>query len=250
MYTFRTRFAKDIVCEFLPPHRPTKKQRVIIFVDGAPSLPNKSDLMKFYSRKGFWTFHVHYRGSWESDGKFLAKSPEQDIFDVIKELPKGFQEFWANKRFKVVPDEIYVVGASFGGTAALLASLDKRVTKVIAIAPLVDWQKLGPDEPFPKLMRFFPQAYGNAYRLSKDGWKKLKSGNFFNPIKHALKIDGSKILIIHAKDDRSCPYGATKRFSQITNAKLITLPRGGHLGSSLLLKPRFYKIFTKFINAK
>ncbi len=79
------------------------------------------------------------RGSWESGGKFLQKSPERDILDVIDELPKGVRELAFGKRFALKPDEIFVIGGSFGGAAAILASLDDRVKRVIANCPVVDW---------------------------------------------------------------------------------------------------------------
>lgn len=247
MYTFRTRFAKEIVAEFLPPARAAKKQRVILLCDGAPSIPNKKEMLRFFSQKGFWTFHIRYRGSWESDGKFLARSPHLDLLDVIRQLPRGFTEYWNNQRFKVAPDEIYVIGASFGGATAVISSLDKRINKVVAVSPLLDWQKPGPNEPYPKMIRFFKQAFGNSYRLHPQAWDRLKSGKFFNPVNHVNEIDGHKVLLIHAKDDRTCPYPITKKFAIQTGSKLVTLPRGDHLSSLIMLKPRFYKLFLKFI---
>lgn len=249
MYTLRTRFKNEIVTEFLPPARATKKQRVIIMCDGAPSVPNKKSMLEFFSKKGFWSFHIHYRGSWESDGKFLAKSPHQDVLDVIEGLPKGFPEYWDNKKFKVIADEIYVIGGSFGGTAAILASLNKKVTKAIAVSGLIDWQRPGPDEPYPKMVRFFKLGFGNGYRFASNGWDKLKSGRFFNPINHVRDIEGGKLLLIHAKDDRTCPYKITRKFASDTKAKLITLPRGDHMSSSILMRPRFYKAFKDFIKS-
>jgi hypothetical protein len=75
---FRTRFKKDIVSEFLPPSRPSKKQKLIILCDGMPSIPRKPQLSEFLSRKGFWVIYPRYRGAWESTGEFLAKSPHAD----------------------------------------------------------------------------------------------------------------------------------------------------------------------------
>lgn len=247
MYTLRTRFAKDIVAEFLPPSRPTKKQRVIIICGGMPGFPGKKDQIEFLSKKGFWVFNPRYRGSWESDGKFLAKSPHLDVIDVINSLHKGFIDLWGKKKYKIVADEIYIIGTSFGGPAAILSSLDKRVNKVICISPVIDWSKPGKAEPLDLLAKFTEQAFGMGYRVTRDGWKKIKSGKFYNPANHIKEIDGSNLLIVHAKDDDICPYSATKKFATATNSKLITLPRGGHLGSSFILKPRFYKLFTKFI---
>lgn len=255
MYTFRTRFAKDIVCEFLPPSRPTKKQRVIIFADGMPTVPSKKALLEFFSKKGFWVFHPRYRGTWESDGKFLQRSPHLDILDVITGIHKNFVSLWDynlrdHKPFRLNPDQIILVGGSFGGPAMILASRDKRVNKTLVLSPVIDWSKPGKAEPLDLLAKFTEQAFGMGYRTAKNGWQKIKTGLFYNPAAHATEIDGSRLLMIHAKDDDICPYGATKKFAKQTGAKLITLPRGGHLGSSLLLKPRFYKLFTKFINAK
>lgn len=247
MHPLRTRFADDIVTEFLPPSRATKRQRVIIICGGMPGFPGKKDLLSHFSKKGFWAFNPRYRGTWESEGEFLKSSPHLDVLDVINQLPKGFMELWGGNKFKVEPDQIYIVGTSFGGPAALLASTDERVTKVIAISPVIDWTKRSPDEPLPKLYKFTEVAFGRAYNMNKSNFNKLKSGKFYNPMNVAAQIDGSKVLIIHAKDDRIVPYAPTHQFSKFTKSKLVTLSRGGHLGSSLLLKRRFQKIFTKFI---
>lgn len=247
MHTLRTRFKKDIVTEFLPPARKTKKQRVVIVCGGMPGFPGKKDILEFYSKKGFWSFNPRYRGSWESDGKFLTKSPHLDVLDVIDQLPKGFVDLFGGKKYKVNPDQIFIIGTSFGGPAAILASLDSRVTKIICISPVVDWTKPGRVESIKTLTKFVADGFGQAYRMSKNGWTKLKSGKFYNPMNHVNNVEGHKILILHAKDDDVVTYNPVKKFARLTNAKLITLPRGGHLGSSILLKPRFYKIFTKFI---
>ncbi|HEU5399890.1 MAG TPA: CocE/NonD family hydrolase, partial [Terriglobales bacterium] len=139
---FRTRFKKEIVAEFLPPARRLRKQRVIILCDGMPSSPRKQPLCEFLSRKGYWVFYPRYRGTWESDGIFLDRSPHEDLLDVIDELKKGVREVTFGEKFEVNPDEIFVIGGSFGGAAAILAYLHPRVKKVIAICPVVDWSIL------------------------------------------------------------------------------------------------------------
>lgn len=252
MYTLRTRFKKDIVTEFLPPSRVTKKQRVIIFADGMPTVPSKKYVLEFFSKKGFWVFHPRYRGTWESDGVFLKQSPTQDIIDVIDGIHNSFVSIWDynlkdHKPFKLNPDQIILIGNSFGGPAVIEAVTDKRVDKVIATSPVLDWRKPGKAEPIGLLAKFTEQAFGNGYRIHKDGWKKIKSGKFYNPATNQTNIDGSKLLIIHAKDDDICPYATTKKFAATTKSTLRTLARGGHLGSSILTTPKFYKLFTKFV---
>src|SRR6185437_15649735 len=89
---FRTRFKKQIVAEFLPPARPAKKENLIILCDGMPSVPRKQPLAKFLAEKGYWVIYPRWRGAWESEGEFLEQSPEQDLKDILDELPKGFRE--------------------------------------------------------------------------------------------------------------------------------------------------------------
>ncbi len=258
MHTFRTRFASDILTEFLPPSRISKKTRVIIFADGMPSVPNKKTLLEFFSKKGFWVFAPRYRGSWESCGKLLAQSPHKDILDVISGITTGFDDLWntslsphfKKKSFQLIPNEIILIGSSFGGPAMLLASLDERVSNTVVISPVIDWRKPGPDESLNFLIRFTEQAFGQGYRVANNGWKKIKSGQFYNPINHANKIDGTKLLILHAKDDRICRYSESKKFATMTKARLVSIPTGGHLAASVLLKPRYYKAFRHFIDQK
>ena len=249
MEIFRTRFAKDIVAEFLPPSRKAKKDRVIILCSGLPTPPYKNGQLEFFSKKGFWVIFPRYRGTWESDGNFLDISPEQDILDVIDSLNKPFYEVWDKTKYRINAKEIYIIGTSFGGPAAILGSLNKKVSKVIAVSPVIDWRQDSKVEPMPKLKAAVREGFGKAYRFSDKRWSQLTQGKFYNPVDQQHKIDGSKILLIHAKDDQFCYYSESKNFSEATGAKLITLPRGGHLGTSLLTKPRFYKIFKKFINS-
>lgn len=129
---FRTRIGQDIVVEFLPPARRSRKEKVIVLCDGMPSIPRKQGLAGFLADKGFWVFYPRYRGAWESGGQFLARSPHEDILDVITALKKPIVEITFGKRFRVNARQIFVIGGSFGGAAAILCSLDPLVKKVIA----------------------------------------------------------------------------------------------------------------------
>jgi dipeptidyl aminopeptidase/acylaminoacyl peptidase len=245
-FTHRTRFHKDIVAEFLPPARPSS--RVVIYCGGMPSVPAKKHLLEFLAKKGYWVFFPRYRGTWESSGKFLRVSLERDILDVIDELPKGFTSFFDEKRYRVKPSRLYVFGSSFGGPAALLASRDRRVTKAVAFSPVVDWRdQIKHGETNSWTERFTRAAFGEAYRFSRKDWQKLDAGKFYNPAAHARAIDGKKIMIVHAKDDKVVRQKPVVKFARQIRAKLLLLPRGGHMGSSVLLKPQFYKKIAKFL---
>ena len=230
---FRTRFKKEIVAEFLPPVHPRKKQRVILLCDGMPSVPRKQALAEFLSQKGYWVFYPRWRGAWESDGQFLERPPHEDLKDVIDELPKGIREIAFGKRFRLAPDEIFVIGGSFGGAAAILASLDPRVKKVVANCPVVNWNILGTEQKTETSNKsyaaYIREAFGNGYRLSERNWNKLHSGTFFNPAHHVKELTAAKIMMFHAKDDPYIPWRSVSAFAAAAGIKLRLLARGGHL---------------------
>ena len=166
-------------------------------------------------------------------GEFLKQSPEQDLKDIIDELPKGLRESAFGQRFKLTPDEIFVIGGSFGGAAAILGSLDPRVKKVVANCPVVDWTILDQEQlketSNPSYPAYLREAFGNAYRLKEKNWNKLRSGMFFNPAFEIKRLAAEKILLFHAKDDPYIPWQSVRRFAQAAGISLNLLPRGGHL---------------------
>ena len=267
-HPLRTRFKKEIVAEFLPPAsfrssrgkgKHAKRERVVIMCDGAPSVPSKRDLITFFSRKGFWVFHPRYRGSWESDGVFLRKSPEQDVLDIIDQLPRGFKSAEDGKKYFIKSSEIFIIAGSFGGPAGILASRDPRVNKVVCISPVVDWQAPSKAEPLKWwLGKFIGDAFGNGYRFkssscSSDGaaaanrtWKKLATGKFYNPVRHVAEIDGSKLLIFHARDDKSVRYNEVAKFARATGATLKLFKKGGHLSSKRIVF-KYWPQIAKFL---
>lgn len=249
---FRARFKKQIVAEFLPPSRPVKIQKVIILCDGMPSIPRKQPLAEFLSRKGYWVFYPRYRGAWESDGQFLERSPHEDILDVVEELAKGIQEVSFGRRFSLSPDEIFVIGGSFGGAAAILSSLDPRVKKVIANCPVVDWAILPRSERKETCNSSYPayirEAFGNGYRLSVMNWNKLRSGTFYNPSYHAEEITASKIMIFHAQDDPYVPYQSVKQFAKRTGVTLKLFRRGGHLRTEHIVQ-KYWPQISRFFRS-
>ena len=247
---FRARFKREILAEFLPPARLGKTQKAIVLCDGMPSIPRKQSLASFLSKKGYWVFYPRYRGAWESDGEFLKTSPHLDILDVIDALPKGVRDLTFGQMFRPMPQEIFVIGGSFGGAAAVLASLDSRVKKVIANCPVVDWKILRNSERAetsnPKYSAYIREAFGGAYRLSERNWQKLRSGTFYNPTYHINLIDASKVMMFHAMDDPYVPYKSVARFAAKTGVRLKSLRRGGHISTDETIRkywPEIKKFF-------
>jgi len=246
MHTCRTRFKRQILTEFIAPRR-KNSQKVIIFCSGVPGSPDKEDVLEFWSKKGYWCFFPRYRGTWESHGRFLDRSLEYDLFAVIDGMQKRFKDYWSGKSYKVSPKKIVVIGTSFGGAAALLSTLDKRVDKAICISPVVDWVEEEKHEPLKDLYKFIRQAYGGVYRINKKNWDRLASGDFYNPVQHIKKYDPKKIMIIHAKDDDIVKYKPVEKFAKTLKCRLISPKKGGHLSSSLLMNKKYCKYVETFL---
>ena len=244
----RTKFKNQIVAEFSIPENGSDK--VIVLAGGMPGYPEKGDLMRFLVKRGYSVFNPRYRGTWESIGEMLAISPHQDILDVIDELPKGFKDAWNGEEYRIEPEEIILIGASFGGPAVLLCASDPRVSKVITISSVVDWTSESREEPLDFLLDFMRNGFVGAYKLSDENWKKLERGDFYNPVSHVTKIDGSKVLMIHAKDDNVVDSGPVEKFAEDIGAKLIMLKKGGHIGMTKALRkwPLSWKV-KKFLNS-
>lgn len=244
MHPFRTVFANEIVAEFLPPAR--KSRKVMILLGGMPTVPAKREMLVHFSKRGYWTFFPRYRGSWESGGRFLRISPERDVLDLVGQLPRGFKDMWSRVRHRIVPSVIHIIASSFGGPAGILASRDPRVSKVVALSPVVDWRAPSAEEPLGRLYTFVKEAFGGGYRVSRPAWDKLERGMFYNPAAHVSELNGRKLFIIHASDDRIVRPGPVIRFAKKTGASFLLLPRGGHLGSRTLFRPSVHKRMIHF----
>ncbi|HVW83015.1 MAG TPA: alpha/beta fold hydrolase [Candidatus Paceibacterota bacterium] len=248
-HALRTRFARDIVCEFLPPAR--KSRRVIIICPGMPGYPSgRGGVLAALAARGYWVFVPRYRGSWESGGKFLARSPHEDVLEVIAGLPRGFVDLYSGKKHRIEKPELYLIGGSFGGPAVLLAARDKRVKKAVAISAVADWRRQeGTTESIPFMARSVPRAFGEAYRADPSAWKKLANGKFYNPSAAARSLPGEKLLLFHARDDEVVPFAPAKKLAEEIGAEFIAFKKGGHGGASLAAKPKYWRRIERFFKA-
>ncbi len=241
----RTRFGKDIVTEFWMPRRPSSC--AIILCDGCPTVPSKKKVGEFFARKGYWVFHPRYRGTWESGGLFLKYPPQEDVIDVAKGVNMGFQNIYDNKTYYLDISKITIVGASFGGTAAILSLASPFVNTAIAFSPVIDWKAKSKKEPFDYFIKIIHEGFGSAYRTQRGGWEKLKAGNFYSPQKTNQSIDYSRLLIIHAQDDDIVPVAPLVRFAKQKKFMPIILDEGGHFSTSIVTKKELWGKVKEFL---
>lgn len=118
---------------------------------------------------------------------------------------------------------------------------DRRVRKVVALSPVIDWRKDSEVEPWEWLEGFTRQAFGNGYRFSTADWKRLTKGQIYNPATGMEKISPKKTLIFHAQDDLTVPFQPTADFCKKTGCPLVSPLTGGHLSLSLVNEPKFWQ---------
>lgn len=251
MYPIRTSI-EDMVVEFLPPA--TRDRGVlIVYADGMPSVPSKSRALHYWSRRGYWVVHSRYRGTWESGGSFLSHDPTDDILDTIHAFRK-------DTLISAYDDTVYtpritrsiVIGSSFGGAVALLASLHDVVDRAVALSPVIDWSREldNPIESLDRMYTFLRRGFGEAYRFSDTDWEKLgHDTQFFNPIHHISAYDPRKLFIMHAKDDMIVSYEAVSTFLASVPCRHRLLRRGGHLSNSLSIAPFSGRHIRRFITS-
>jgi predicted alpha/beta hydrolase family esterase len=115
----------------------------------------------------------------------------------------------------------------------------------------VDWEILDEEQEKetsnPSYPAYIREAFGSGgYRLSDKNWDKLRSGDFFNPMHHVSEMDGSKIMIFHAKDDPYVPWKTVNRFAKQAGAELTLLSRGGHLSTTKTVQQYWARISAFF----
>lgn len=247
IYSGRTRFAGGIVSEFWMPKKPSCK--AVILMDGCPSVPSKKRLGEFFARKGYWVFHPRYRGSWESEGEFLAESPEEDVLLVAEGMNAGFLNIYDGIEYLLDISEIVVIGASFGGSAAMLSLKYPIITKAIALAPVIDWKARSEAEPFDYFVYMMQEGFGGAYRTEKNAWKRLQSGKFFSPKHDAAQIDSSRLLVLHALDDKVVPVAPLRAFAEKKKIKPRYVKKGGHLSVSAVMQKETWVNVSAFLKA-
>jgi len=204
--SFRTRFSKDIVAEVLFPVRQTGK--VAIMAIGAPSAPYKKETLRFLASHGYVVIFPRYRGTWESEGNFLEKSPAKDIEDVVTELAKkrAVYDIATREKKLIRVSAVHLFGGSFGGPAVLLNTWQPIVKKVIALSPVIDWSKRGRMNPLT---------------LSSAILAKVMAELFAPSIKKIGKNFSKRIFIIPL----NIPLPSMAKKSSLSIAKMIPMYR-------------------------
>jgi esterase/lipase len=189
--------------------------------------------MLLLSSYGFSVIYPRYRGTWESGGLFLERTPLQDIKEIIEHCLKGkVIDLYSKKEFKIKNKKIYLLGSSFGGTVALAGADIKQVRKICALSPIVDLERHNNEnneQDLFKLFQFIEIAFNEAYRLSQQGKDKLLSGKLLNPKQTLPKKISNKIMIFFDKSDTAVNWQKIVDYCDKNNLKCVKEKNVGHI---------------------
>jgi uncharacterized protein len=113
-------------------HRAAGDERLpaVLLLHGIPGHEKNLDLAVDLRARGIHCLHIHYRGSWGSEGDYSLTHLVPDARVALE---------WLAVQPCVDPARIALVGISLGGWVALtLASQTDGVCSVVALSPLLD----------------------------------------------------------------------------------------------------------------
>lgn len=194
-----TSFVGNIYLEFYN----IDSNKLAIIASGCPSDYDEREMIYFLNIRGYDVINFHYTATGKSKGiKFCL--PQHDIIDIVNHYKKDYEQ-------------IFVIGNSYGGYAAL--ALDRntlsKITKIIAISPVVDFQQVQSIETLP-----------NYLATHQPGWYRFKEQQFSNFIQDFPQINDDyldRATILHGEFDEQIKLDTIKNFCQTSKANLKIL---------------------------
>ncbi len=187
------------------------------------------DEVQLLASQGYAVLQVNYRGS-TGYGKRVSDDGAWDFVNMNADISKAVR---TAIKFKIAdPDRIAIMGASFGGYAALFGVAFEPDLYQCAITNMgvFDWEEL------MKSRKRQGHKY-SYFKMKKElGDPKLAETKFdsISPIKHVDKIK-VPVLIIHGKDDQNVSIRQSKELAsalksnQVPHKTLLIKGEGHHV---------------------
>lgn len=236
----------------LPPGRPADKLPLVVLPHGGPSSRDEAGFdwwSQFLATRGYAVLQPQFRGSTgfgqalEAAGRRnWGKSMQDDLLDGIDELVK---------RGVVDPARVCVVGASYGGFAALagVTLVPDRFACAVSVNGVTDLGDMytyirnrSGDES--DALAAWEQLVGTPY---------TKDALSVSPAKNAQNLR-APVLLIHGKQDTVVPYGQAeimaRAFKQAGKPyELVTLENEDHWLSTSAARLIVLQAIEKFLAA-
>lgn len=243
-------YCNKIFFEFLV-HKNDPSDAMII-LPGFPSSNNEDELMRFFYEKGFNTFYLRYKGSFQSKGYFLESNPVYDMIQCISHINKGkVVSLWDMKEKYFKNRNLIILTGSFGGAIAcgIAAKSNHLISMIILSAPVWDFGKHNTtfkEQDLIHLSDFVKRSYQNLYRIKFNNLiNQIHKFQELSPEYYLKKID-FPLLIFHDPEDNTVSIEHTRKIiKKIKNSKLIEHNLGHGLSRELIKK--YWSEIEKFI---
>lgn len=236
----------------LPPGKPAKGLSLIVLPHGGPAANDDGDFgwwAQALASRGYAVLQVNYRGSDTTQALLRAgfgeygRKMQTDLSDGVRYLvDHGIAD----------PKRVCIVGASYGGYAALAGvtlqtGIYRCAVSVAGIADLAGFLRWTSDRmrtSYNEVTRYWDRFLG----VTGPGDPRLRA---ISPIDH---IDGVSVpvLLIHGRDDTVVPYSQSKEMAEaLTRAgksvQLVSLPEEDHWLSHSATRERMLETIVKFL---
>jgi acetyl esterase/lipase len=219
----------------LPPAREPKNLPLVVFPHGGPYARDDTGFdwwAQFLTTRGYAVLQPQFRGSWGFGANLLragnrqwGRGMQDDITDGVRYLiEQGIAD----------PKRVCIVGASYGGYAALAGAAFTPELYACAVS-------VGGIADIPNMAGFLKKKYGDESD-SLRAWKDL-IGNpndedlaRFSPAR-SIETIRAPILLIHGTNDTIVPISQSQDFARLLTGKskkieLLELPGEDHWLSS------------------
>jgi dipeptidyl aminopeptidase/acylaminoacyl peptidase len=228
---------------------PGAKQSLIVF-------PHRGPQGRDYERFDYWTqffisrgwsvLQPNFRGSSGYGKNFVELGFQQWGLKMQDDITDATQ--WVINHKNIDPDRVCIVGASYGGYAALMSTIKtpKLIKCAVSFAGVSNLQKLISHlKKFEGGWKFTSEKIGNQTW----DWSRL---NETSPSEQADKIK-TPLLILHGESDRVVPIEQSKiLIEELENAgndnfQFIELPDGTHFLDKQENRTTLFKAMDRFL---
>lgn len=236
----------------LPPDRPAKDLSLVVLPHGGPAASDDGDFnwwAQALASRGYAVLQPNYRGSDTSNALLRAgfgewgRQMQTDLSDGVHSLvARGI----AN------PRRVCIVGASYGGYAALAGvtlqtGIYRCAVSVAGVSDLERFLEWTNDRMMANRNEF--TRYWDRY-LGVTGPKDPRLASI-SPIDHVNAVS-VPVLLIHGRDDVVVPYSQSKEMAKALkragkSVRLISLPHEDHWLSHSVTRERMLKAVVHFL---
>lgn len=209
----------------LPRDRPQKNLPIVVLPHGGPWAQDSAEYdywTQFIASRGYAVLQPNFRGSTGYGTEFLRAGEGQMGLKMQDDVTDGLA--WAVKEGIADPKRACIMGASYGGYAAMwgIAKDPDLYRCAVSIAGVANIRR--------EVNDFGDSVYGNKF---KDDWKRM-TPDFVavSPINAVARIK-APLLLIHGKKDITVDFNQSQQmFNRMTaagkNVELVPLKEADH----------------------